>query len=573
MKILDKVINKIKYKHPWDKYYKKDERDIEVPNVSLYEHLKEKNKDNMDSVAINYFNKKMTFRYFFGEINLCAKALRSQGIRPGDVVTICMANTPEAVISFYAVNKIGAIANMIHPLSAEEEIKNSLITTNSVMLIAINLSYKKIKEIVDETNVYKTIIVSPGDSMPVLLKVGYYITQGRKVEVPKKSESNMYWNDFMARGKSFTEKVLAKTTKDQPAVILHSGGTSGTPKNIVLTNGNINAVAKQAEIVFYDINNTDRALAVLPLFHCFGLVVCVHGPMCLGASTILVPQFDAKRFDKLITKYRPTFIPGVPTLFEALLTNKHMDNVDLSYVKYVISGGDSLSVAKNEVVNKFLKSHNCQRNIIQGYGMTETTGPVTFGSMGSDVLGSVGIPLPGNEVKIESVETREEVPFGEVGEICISGPTVMPGYLDNEKETNDILEKDNKGKIWVHTGDLGYMREDGVIFFTSRLKRMLIVSGYNVYPSHIEEVIMEHEAVLNCGVIGIPHPYKVQVPKAYIVLNNGIKVTNKIKNDIKEYCEKNLAKYMLPKEYVFRESLPKTMIGKVDYRELEKENK
>ena len=572
MKILDKVINKIKYKHPWDKYYKKNERDIEVPNVSLYEHLKEKNKDNMDSVAINYFNKKMTFRYFFGEINLCAKALRSQGIRPGDVVTICMANTPEAVISFYAVNKIGAIANMIHPLSAEEEIKNSLITTNSVMLIAINLSYKKIKEVVDETNVYKTIIVSPGDSMPVLLKVGYYITQGRKVEVPKKSESNMYWNDFMARGKSFTEKVLAKTTKDQPAVILHSGGTSGTPKNIVLTNGNINAVAKQAEIVFYDINNTDRALAVLPLFHCFGLVVCVHGPMCLGASTILVPQFDAKRFDKLITKYRPTFIPGVPTLFEALLTNKHMDNVDLSYVKYVISGGDSLSVAKNEVVNKFLKSHNCQRNIIQGYGMTETTGPVTFGSMGSDVLGSVGIPLPGNEVKIEGVETREEVPFGEVGEICISGPTVMLGYLDNEKETNDILEKDNKGKIWVHTGDLGYMREDGVIFFTSRLKRMLIVSGYNVYPSHIEEVIMEHEAVLNCGVIGIPHPYKVQVPKAYIVLNNGIKVTNKIKNDIKEYCEKNLAKYMLPKEYEFRESLPKTMIGKVNYRELEKEN-
>ena len=573
MKILDKVINKIKYKHPWDKYYKKNERSIEVPNVSLYEHLKERNKDNMDSVAINYFNKKMTYRYFFGEVNLCAKALRSQGIRPGDVVTICMANTPEAVISFYAINKIGAIANMIHPLSAEEEIKSSLIATNSVMLIAINLSYTKIKEIVDETNVYKTIIVSPGDSMPMMLKFGYYITQGRKVEVPKKSESNLFWNDFMTRGRNYTDKVLAKTTKDQPAVILHSGGTSGTPKNIVLTNGNINAVAKQAEIVFYDVNNKDAALAVLPLFHCFGLVVCVHGPMCLGASTILVPQFDAKRFDKILTKYKPTFVPGVPTLFEALLTNKHMDNVDLSFVKYVISGGDSLSVAKNEEVNKFLKSHNCQRNIIQGYGMTETTGPVTFGSMGSDVLGSVGIPLPGNEVRIESIDTREEVPYGEIGEICISGPTVMPGYLDNEKETNDILEKDNKGKIWVHTGDLGYMREDGVIFFTSRLKRMLIVSGYNVYPSHIEEVIMEHEAVLNCGVIGIPHPYKVQVPKAYIVLNNGIKVTNKIKNDIKEYCEKNLAKYMLPKEYVFRESLPKTMIGKVDYRELEKENK
>ena len=573
MKIFDKVINKIKYKQTWDKFYKKNERNIEVPNVSLYEYLKEKNKDNLDSIALNYFNKKMTFRYFFGEINLCAKALRSQGIRPGDVVTICMANTPEAIIAFYAVNKIGAIANMIHPLSAEEEIKYSLITTKSVMLIAINLSYKKVKEIIDDTDVYKTVIVSPSDSMPMLLKVGYYVTQGRKVEVPKKSESNLFWNDFMSRGRNYNDKVLAKTSKDQIAVILHSGGTTGKPKNIVLTNGNINAVAKQAEIIFPNINNKDSALAVLPLFHCFGLVVCVHGPLCLGASSILIPQFDAKRFDKLLTKYHPTFVPGVPTLFEALLTNKYMDKVDLSFVKYVISGGDSLSVPKNEEVNKFLKQHNCQSNIIQGYGMTETTGPVTFGAMGSDVLGSVGIPLPGNEVKIENMETKESMPFNEIGEICISGPTVMPGYLDDEKETNDILEKDDKGKIWVHTGDLGYMNEDGVIFFTSRLKRMLIVSGYNVYPSHIEEVIMQHEAVLNCGVIGIPHPYKIQVPKAYIVLNNGIKVTNKIKNDIKEYCEKNLAKYMLPKEYVFRESLPKTMIGKVDYRELEKENK
>ena len=573
MSNLKTLFNKIKYKYPWYKFYQKKERNIEVPNVSLYEYLKEKNKDNMNSIALNYFNRKITFSSFFNEINLCSRALRSQGIRPGDVVTICMANTPEAVIAFYAINKIGAIANMIHPLSAQEEIKSSLISTKSVMLIAINLSYKKVKEIIDDTSVYKTIIVSPSDSMPVLLKVGYYITQGRKVEVPKKSESFLFWNDFMNRGYKYQDKVLAKTTKDQPAVILHSGGTTGTPKNIVLTNGNINAVAKQAEIIFPLINNKDSALAVLPLFHCFGLVVCVHGPLCLGASSILIPQFDARRFDKILTKYKPSFVPGVPTLFEALLTNKYMNNVDLSYVKYVISGGDSLSIAKNEEINKFLKQHNCQSNVIQGYGMTETTGPVAFGALGSAELGSVGIPLPSNEIKIINIDTREEAKLGETGEICVSGPIVMAGYLENEKETNEILEKDNKGKIWVHTGDLGYMNENGVLYFVSRLKRMLIVSGYNVYPSHIEEVIMSHKDVLNCGVIGIPHPYKVQVPKAYIVLNNGIKATLKVKKDIKDYCEKNLAKFMLPKEYVFRESLPKTMIGKVDYRELEKENK
>lgn len=569
---MEKFLDRLKYRHAWDKFYPKGKRKIEVPNVSLYEYLLECNENNMLSDAINYFNKKITFKEFFAEIDLCAKALKSLGIRPGDVITICMANTPEAIVSFYAINKIGAIANMIHPLSAEEEIKKSLISTKSVMIITINISYKKIKNIIEDTDVYKTIIVSPSDSMSSLLKLGYYITQGRKIEVPLKDENNLFWHDFIQKGKSYHGKVLAKTSKNQPAVILHSGGTTGVPKNIVLTNGNINAVAKQAEVILPNINNRDSMLSILPLFHCFGLVVGIHGPLCLGASTILIPQFDAKRFDKLLTKYKPTILPGVPTLFEALIKNKHMKDVDLSFIKYAISGGDTLTVAKNEEVNQFLMEHNCKCTVMQGYGMTETTGPVTFGALGSDRLGSVGIPLPSNEIKIVSVETKEEVKIGEIGEIMVCGPTVMNGYLNNEKETNEILEKDKKGNIWVHTGDLGYMNEDGVLFFVQRLKRMIIVSGYNVYPSHIEEVILNHPDVLNCGVIGIPHPYKVEVPKAYIVLKNK-EVSNKIKMDIKEYCEKNLASYMIPKEFVFRTSLPKTLIGKVDYRRLEKEEK
>lgn len=572
MKVFDKLAKKIKGTHPWEKYYGDNYKGIEVPNMSIYEYLRETNKDNMDSIALNYFNRKITFRHMFDEIDMFAKAMRSQGIRPGDVVTICMPNTPEAVIAFYAVNKIGAIANMVHPLSAEEEIKYSLNATDSVMLIAIDLAYKKVKEVIDETKVYKTIIVSAGDSMPKPLKLGYALTKGRKVEKPKSSEDYMYWHEFILKGKRYSEKVLAQTSKDQPAVILHSGGTTGVPKNILLSNGNINAVPVQAKIMLPEITKEDSMLAVLPLFHCFGLVVCVHVPLCLRASSILVPQFDAKRFDKLLTKYNPTLVPGVPTLFEALITNKHMDNVDLSYIKYVVSGGDTLTPAKNEAVNNFLREHNCKKNIIQGYGMTETTGPATFGALGSDVLGSVGIPLPGNEIKIVNPETREECKTGETGEILITGPIVMLGYLDNEKETNEMLEKDKKGKVWVHTGDLGYMNEDGVLFFAQRLKRMLIVSGYNVYPSHIEDVIISHPDVLNCGVIGIPHPYKVQVPKAYIVLNSDVKLTGKVKNDIKEYCQKNLATYMMPKEFEFRESLPKTLVGKVNYRELEKEN-
>ena len=573
MKIIDKMINKIKYKHPWDKYYHKNERSIEVPNVSIYEYLRDCNQNNLDLIALNYFNKKMTFRTMLNEINVCAKALKSQGIREGDVVTICMPNTPEAVIAFYAVNEIGAIANMLHPLSAEEEIKFSLQSTKSVMLIAINLSYEKVREIIDDTAVYKTVIVSASDSMPTLLKFGYNLTQGRKIVKPKKSESYLYWKDFMDKGKNYNNKVLVKTTKEQPAVILHSGGTTGVPKNIVLTNGNVIALAKQGGIIFPKIRTEDSVLAVLPLFHCFGLCVCVNCVLCLGSTVILVPQFDAKRFDKLFKTYRPTIVAGVPTLYEALLTNKHMDGMDLSYVKYAISGGDSLIPEKNEAVNKFFRQHGANISIIQGYGMTETSGPVCAQILDATVPGSIGIPFPSNEIKIVNPDTKEEVNYGETGEICISGPTVMLGYLDNEKETNEILQMDKKGKVWVHTGDLGYMTKDGIVFYVSRLKRMLIVSGYNVYPSHIENVLLKHPDVLNCGVIGVPHPYKVQVPKAYIVLKNGVKDKLKVRNDIKEYCKKNLATYMVPKEFEFRESLPKTMIGKVNYRELEKENK
>lgn len=557
-----------KYKYPWHKYYKKEDRDIKVPDKSIYEYLLDQSQFNLKNPAINYFNSKISFMDLMHKIDLCARAFKSQGVREGDVVTICMPNTPEAVISFYAVNKIGAIANMLHPLSAEEEIKFSLVSTKSVMLIAIDLSYCKIKNIIDETDVYKTILVSASDSMPTVLGLGYLLSKGMKIEKPVKSEKYMYFKDFLNRGLSYLDDVLVKTNKDTPAIILHSGGTTGTPKNIVLTNGNANAVVEQAKIIFPELGVGDSFLTVLPMFHCFGLIVCLHAPLCLGATTILVPQFDAKRFDKLITKYHPTILAGVPTLYEALINNVHMKNVDMSYVKYVVSGGDTLNIEKSNLINRFLKEHNCFSPIMQGYGMTETTGPTCFGALGSDKTGSVGIPLPGNYVKIVEPTTGIELKLGEIGEICVRGPVVMQGYLNNEEETANMIRKHDDGYSWVHTGDLGYMDDDGVLFFVQRLKRMLIVSGYNVYPSHVEEVICKHEAVKSCGVIGIPHPYKVQVPKAYIVLNEGYEADYNTKKSIKEHCAKNLAAYMVPKEYEFRKNLPTTMIGKIDYKKL-----
>ncbi len=454
---------------------------------------------------------------------------------------------------------------MIHPLSAEAEIKESLNSTHSVMLIAINIIYDKIKDIVDESPVFKTVIVSPSDSMPKLLQVLYNL----KVDKIKytKDESIVRWRDFVGTARHYNARTVRRT-KDDVAAILHSGGTTGTPKNIELTNGNMNALGEQAHIVLPEMHVNDNFLAIMPLFHCFGLVVSVHCPLSSGATITLVPKFDAKRFDKLITDYKPTIIAGVPTLFEALITNKHMEHADLSGLKIVLSGGDTLPASKNKIVNEFLKNHGSKAKIIQGYGMTETCGPVSFGSD----LGSIGIAFPGNTIKIVNPYTKEEVETNEIGEIVITGPTVMKDYLNNEEETNNTIKVDAEGNRWVHTGDLGRIDKNGVLYFEQRLKRMLIVSGYNVYPSHIEEVLMRHPYIESCGVVGIPHPYKVQVPKAFLVLKSNIKLTNKVKKEIQEYCEKNLAHYMIPKEFVYRESLPKTMVGKVNYRELEKES-
>jgi len=352
MKILDNIKEMFKgEKHLWEKYYTKEQLKIKVPDMSLYEFIYEQNKNRQSNIAINYFGRKITYFELFQAIDICAKSMTSQGVRTGDIVSICMANTPEAVIAFYAVSKIGAVANMIHPLSAEEEIKESLIATNSVMLVAINLSYKNIKNVIEETNVYKAVIVSPRDSMPKLTGVGYYLLEERKIIIPKSNEKFIRWDDFMAKGQNYNTKVLTHTRKDDPAVILHSGGTTGTPKHILLSNGNINVVVGQARISLPDIDDKDKFLCILPMFHCFGLVETIHFPLGTGCTLELIPRFDASRFDKLLTKYKPTIIPGVPTLFEAMVSNKHMTKVDLSKVKYVVSGGDTLTEEKNLKVN------------------------------------------------------------------------------------------------------------------------------------------------------------------------------------------------------------------------------
>lgn len=572
MNLLNFFSAKKKYKAPWNEYYKNDNIKFEVPEGSIYRLIRNQTDLRDGMYAYSYFGHSVTYKEFMKQIDGAAKAFRSQGIRKGDVVTICMPNVPEAVISFYALNKIGAVASMVHPLSSEQEIKNYLISTNSVMMVMIDLCYEKVAGVIKETDVYKTIIVSAGNSMSIPMKLGYICTKSYKIKKPYFKGEYMYWKEFIAQGANYHGRFEFETDKDMPAVMLHSGGTTGTPKAIVLSNGNFNALAEQVKIIFNNLEPNDKILAIMPVFHGFGLGVSIHAVLHIGACVDLIPQFDSRHFDKLIKKNNPSVIVGVPTLFEALL-NTNNKKLDLSRLKYVVSGGDCLTESLGQRINEFLLNHKCNAQVMQGYGLTEAVAATCLAYGKYNVLGSIGIPFPGNAFKVVRPNTQDEVPNGEIGELCINGPTVMMGYYNNEKETNDSLQIHKDKKIWLHTGDMGYIRDDGIIFYQSRLKRMIISSGYNVYPQQIENVIESHEAVMKCTVIGIPHKYKVQVAKAIIVLNNGYQESLSLKKSIKDLCEKNLSHYSLPYEYEFRKSLPKTLIGKVDFKKLEEQER
>lgn len=568
MSIFDIFRRKKEIPAPWSKYYKEEDLNIKIPNISMYEQVKRSGAKYPNYTAYEYFGRKTNYKTFLKEIDAAAAAFKVMGIKKGDIITLCMPNVPEVLIALYGLNKLGAIANMLHPLSAEEEIKENLLSTKSEYLVMIDMFYHKIEKNIEETKVKKVIFVSASDSMGILMKIGYKLTQGRKfLKYPKKDQF-LNWKQFMKLSKKSIERIDIKFGKDTPAVIIHSGGTSGTPKNVVIQNRAFLLAAKQEQISLKKLRPGDCCLAIMPNFHGFGLSVLMHTPLALGCYTILVPQFNSKKFDILFKKTKPTCVLGVPTLFEALSENNNIKHLDLSFLKYAVSGGDLLNSNLESKINEYFKAHNSQARITQGYGLSEALAAVCLAADDVNKSGSVGIPLAGNHVKIIDPATRETLPYNEVGEIVIHTKALMMGYLNNEAETNEALQVHKDGHVWLHTGDLGYMDEDGFVFYKGRQKRMIISSGYNVFPSHIEEVIEAHPAVLQCTVVGIPHSYKGEVPKAFIVLKEGFHGLF-IKSEIKEYCKKNMAKYMVPAEFVYRKKLPKTKLGKVDFIKLQ----
>ena len=560
---------KSKISAPWNKYYSDDEINFNIPNISLYEQIRRVSIKQCDEIAIEYLEKKITYKKFIKLVDRCSISFIKQGIKKGDVVTICLPNVPEVLIVFYALNKIGAIANMVLPLSAEQEIKESLISTNSKYLFMIDVFYNKIKNTIKSTNVKKVIMVSASNSMKWYMKLPYKLMNIKKFEHYIPNKLYMSYNDFILKGFFISKKNIKfkKYGKNTISAILHSGGTSGTPKNVVLQNRSFLIYQMQGKTILKDMNVGDSVLAILPSFHGFGLGLSMHMPLSQGFKVIMVPNFDSKKFDILLNKTQPNLLLGVPTLYEALKNSHNIEDLDLSCLKHVICGGDALPSSLEDEVNNYLKKHNSNTVICQGYGLSEALSVVTFANKNIYKKGSIGIPLPGNYVKIIDSSTRKAMPYGEVGEIVVNTRALMIGYLNNETETNEALQVHDDGHVWLHTGDLGYMDQDGFIFYSGRLKRMIISSGFNVYPAHIESVIESHPDVLQCTVVGMPHPYKKEVPKAFIILKPGFHSLF-IKQEIKDYCKKHLEYHMIPYKFVYRKSLPKTKLGKVDFKKL-----
>jgi len=568
------IFKRNKIKTPWYGEYKTFgiPKTIKYSTGSMYDAVREAALKYPYNIAYSYYGTLSTYKKFISDVDICAKALKELGLKKGDVVTVCMPNTPEAIISVYALNKIGVVANMTHPLSSENELKEFILESNSVAVISIDLVWNKIAGFVNEKNI-KPILLTVKDSMNLLMSFGFWLTKGRKLPKLENTDNVVFWKELMQKGKNSTIKTKTKIDKDEPAIILHSGGTSGKPKGILLSNYNFNAIVEQEKAIAKEVLPGRTVLSIMPIFHGFGLATSIHLPLSTGATCIMLPQVNPKKFADTIKKYRPNIIGGVPTLYESLISSKVLNHVDLSFLKCVICGGDLLLPNLKTKVDKYLKERGCTYELRAAYGMTECVSGVTIIPNKGYVKEGIGLPCPDVFIKIVAPNSHIELPYNEIGEICISGPSVMLGYLNNPKETAQMLQKHDDGKTWLHTGDLGTMDEKGYVYYKQRLKRMIISSGYNVYPSYIEEVIEGHPAVLSCTVVGIDHPYKVQVPKAFIVLKEGITVTKKIKDEIKALCKENIASYSLPYEYEFRKTLPTTKLGKVAYTELMKEEK
>ena len=564
-------MEEITAKMPWKGHTEDIPLHLEYFEGSMFDAVKKAADQYPDYTAFTFMGRGTSYREMIREIEKCARELKTIGVRENDKVTIALPNCPQAIYMFYAVNLVGAIANMVHPLSAEKEIEFYLNESDSVTAITLDQFYHKFENVRSNTKVVNIIIASVKDALSQPLKAGYMLTEGRKIKKIPKEAPVIRWNEFMRLSRACFYNYKVERKSDDPAVILYSGGTTGKTKGIVLTNMNFNALGAQIVATNPMYRPGDKMLSAMPMFHGFGLGVCIHSILQCGGCCILIPRVNPKDYAKQVVKNRCNFIAGVPTLYEAMLRMKSMENADLSCLKGVFSGGDSLSIELKKKFDKFLYDHKAVIQVREGYGTTETVTACCLTPPHMFKEGSIGVPFPDTYIKIVEPDTDRELPYGEEGEILLAGPTVMKEYMKHPDETARTLRHHADGLTWVYTGDLGTMDDEGFIYFRGRAKRMIISSGYNIYPGQLENILDAHELVQMSCVIGVPDPYRMQKVKAFVKLVAGVPANDETKETLLAYCRKNIAKFAMPYDIEFRDDMPKTLVGKVAYRQLEEE--
>lgn len=540
-------------KKPWLKFYDKHVPEyIDYPRTTMYNAVLKTSEKYPDSIAYDFMGYESTYKQLIEQIDQCAKALFNLGLRKGDRMTIAMPTTPQGIICFYAINKIGAIASMIHPLSPPKQIEFFLNLSNSTFALTIDKIYPNFEKIFDKTPLKALILTQLSQD---------------KVEIPENPQI-AWWKYIMAKGYADIPKI--QVNPDEMAAILYSGGTTGVPKGIMLSNYNFITEGTQVA-TWMDLSDKDSALAILPIFHGFGLGVCVNAIFMGGGKSILVPSFTPDQVADLIKTKKPNLIFGVPTLYEALNRNPKFQNTDLSFLKAAFCGADTLPHTTKEKFEEICKNNGSNVQLREGYGLTEAVTGICAMPLGEYREGSIGIPFPDMMMKIVNINTSEEAPIGQEGELCINGPAVMLGYLNKPEETAETLKKHNDGKIWLHTGDIATMDKDGFFYFKIRLKRMIKSSGFNVYPVQVENILYKHPDVLETCVIGVPDEKQVQIVKAFVVLKDPKNESKELEKVLIEYCTENLIKWSCPREIEFTNQLPKTLVGKIDFKQLEEQ--
>ncbi|MFX1488271.1 MAG: AMP-binding protein [Promethearchaeota archaeon] len=538
-------------KKPWLKFYDSHVPEyLDYPRTTMYKAVVKTAETYSDSIAYDFMGQESTYQQLISNIDQCAKALANLGLTKGDRMTISMPTSPQGIICFYAINKLGAIASMIHPLSPPKQIEFFLNLSKSSFALTLDSVYPNLEKIMNNTNLKALILTQLGNN---------------ETEIPKSSKV-FWWKEIMAE--SYQEISEPAMHPDEMAVILYSGGTTGVPKGIMLSNYNFITEGTQVA-TWMDLSDKDSALAILPIFHGFGLGVCINAIFMGGGKSILVPSFTPDLVADLIKDKKPTLLFGVPTLFEALNRNPKFQNTNLSFLKAAFCGADTLPRTTKEKFEEICRNNGSNVQLREGYGLTEAVTGICAMPLGEYREGSIGIPFPNMMMKVVEIDSIHEAAINQEGEICINGPAVMLGYLDKPEETVKTLKTHDDGKIWLHTGDIGIMDSDGFLYFKIRLKRMIKSSGFNVYPAQVEDILYKHPEILEACVIGVPDEKQVKKVKAFVVLKDPNKESSEMETQIIQFCQENLIKWSCPREIEFTKQLPKTLVGKIDFKKLE----